>query len=155
MNKLDEILTLDDRLQAFYHVVDYYLTVSQAGRERVREGWDFKTKWLYPNQYTLAIRISDDKTCEERINASLVYYSLSDMQGDVRDNLIGLALIYHSALEVGMDVNKLFMHVIEKSSEKTSSILTGFINREDKDLSLGSFRLEKHKVDNGIKFKSK
>ena len=91
-------------------------------RETVQLG-----RWRSPDLRTLADRAIKDGPTQQRIRVALLLASIEDGRHDLRDSLISLTLIYHSALAVGMDVEGLFREVAEISSDPMASVLQDFL----------------------------
>ena len=62
---------------------------------------------------------------------------------DFRDTLIGFCVIYHSAIEIGLDPKKLFEEIAEISSPNFAKELKRFIDRSEEDKALEAFCLER------------
>jgi hypothetical protein len=138
---LNEIFNLDDRREAFYMLVDYYISASDDERERLRKTWDYSKKWIYPNIETLAVDLPGERSCEERIRASLILNSILEeyYKRDMRDCLVLLCVKYHIAIEIGLDPRKLFEEVAKISSKEFAIELRDFIERPDADKALEAF----------------
>ena len=144
MLSLNEILNLPDRHEAFYMLADYYSSTSDNERENIRKSWDFNKEWIYPNYKTLAVSLPGERTCEERIRASLIFDSIGEYKApDFRETLIGFCLIYHSAIEIGLDPKKLFEEVAQISSPNFAIELKRFIDRSEEDKALEAFGLKR------------
>jgi hypothetical protein len=144
MLSLKEILNLSDRHEAFYMLVDYYSSASDIERENIRNSLDLNKKWIYPKPETLAISLPGERSCEERIRASLIFDSIEEYKvPDFRETLIGFCLTYHCAKEIGLDHKKLFEEVAKISSPNFAKELKRFIDRSDEDKSLEAFGLKR------------
>ena len=90
-----------------------------------------------------AVVVNEQKSCRERIEASLIYDSLENFKiEDINDKLIGLAVIYHSCIEAGLDPKYEFEYIASLSSYKFAKFLRDFIKRSPKDKSLKAFFLK-------------
>jgi len=137
---LRDILNMPDRAEAFYLLVDYYKATSDNERENIRQSWDYGKEWVYPNPETLAVNLSGKHSCEQRIIASLVCYSINAyIPQDSREILIAFCVIYHSAREIGLDIDILFKEVAKISSSKMALLMLKFIERPERDKSLKAF----------------
>jgi hypothetical protein len=144
MLSLNEILNLPDRGEAFYQLAEYYRTATENERENIRNSLDLKKEWVYPNYKTLAVSLPGERSCEERIRASLIFDSIEEYKvPDFRETLIGFCLTYHCAKEIGLDPNKLFEEVAKISSPNFAKELKKFIDRPEEDKSLEAFGLER------------
>ncbi len=141
---------MDDRYYAFIALTKYYEQANSKEREGIRKEWDFGKKWKYPNQSTLANELNDALSSEERIKASLIYDSIEDFKYDGRENLVGLCIAYHSALEANLDPKLLFEDVAKISSDRVAVFIRQFLSRTDEDRSLKAFLLKKVVVDGRI-----
>jgi hypothetical protein len=146
---LDDILKMHDRKEAFMYLSRFYLNASERERADIRDRWDFSVAWGFPVQSRLACRTGETYSCEDRIIASLVYYSIEDMKQEDRDIVIGLCVIYHSCILAGLDPTKLFGRVADVSSQKTATALYEFLNRNPRDRSMEAFFLKPHKNSDG------
>lgn len=155
MLSLSDILDFDDRAEAFYMLVEYYKSASDNERESIRDSWDFNREWTFPDQEVLAIDLPNERSCEERIQASLILDSITeDFRIDSRDTLVGFCPIYHSAIEVGLAPEKLFAEVAEISCSEFALLLQEFISRPDEGKSMKAFGWERIVESDGkIRFK--
>lgn len=127
----------------FFRLALYYKQVSSDEREQIRKDWDYNVEWDYPNPRRLACSVNEQKSCRERIEASLIYDSLENFKiEDINDKLIGLAVIYHSCIEAGLDPKYEFEYIASLSSYKFAKFLRDFIKRSPKDKSLKAFFLK-------------
>ena len=118
---ISELLKRDDRANAFFDLVDLYVKGPDSIRRQIRQGWDFNVEWKYPNSARLACSRGEKRSCQERLKASLVYYSIEDCRfGRSRENLIAFAAIYHSCVLAGVDPVSLFESVSAMSSDTTA-----------------------------------
>jgi hypothetical protein len=147
---IEEIITDPDRAEAYYRLASLYMQGPDEIREQIRQGWDFGLDWIYPNPTKLACSKNESHSCYEKILASLVYNSINDLRvRDLRDELIDIAITYHSCLAAGFDPREIFEKVASVSSLKTAQFLRDFINREPEDKSLEAFMLTKQKNVDG------
>jgi hypothetical protein len=151
MTKIDSVLAMSDRAKAYYELVKYYKYASAEERNMIRTGWDFNREWIYPDETTLACNISNMPSCAERIEAALMYDSIENFKFDKRDSLIGICIVYHSALEAGINVVQLFKDVAKISDQDVSNTLISFLERNEKDKSLKAFGLKKIVDECGIR----
>lgn len=93
-------------------------------RETVQLG-----RWRSPDLQTLADGANREVPAHQRIRIALMFQSIEDGRHDLRDNLTSLTLIYHSAVAMGMDVERLFQEVAAVSSERMGPVLRAFLAR--------------------------
>ena len=147
---LDNILTLSNREDAYYQLVSLFVQGTDDVRAQIRNGWDFGVAWIYPNPRRLACSIGEKHSCLERARALLVYDALNDLrQGDLRDELVALAVIYHACLSANINPIELFNEVASVSSAKTAKFLQDFVRRDEADKSLSAFMLIRNKNADG------
>ena len=146
---LKDILTMEDRKEAYMLISRYYMSTSNNERQNIRSKWDFDLKWSYPDQSRLACCIGEYHSTKERIEASLVYYSIEDNKQNQRETFVGLALIYHSCLFSDLDPDELFEQVAKVSSERFASVLRQFLLRDPNDKSMEAFLLKSQKNVDG------
>lgn len=150
LSPIEEIVRCQDREEAFYRLVSLYLQGPEAVREEIREKWDFGVEWTYPNPKRLACSTNERYSCMDKVLALLVYVAIVDLrQGDKRDELMTLAVVYHGCRVTGIDPKGLFEKVAVVSSTKTARFLLDFINRSSEDKSLEAFMLVVQKNADG------
>ena len=139
---LDEILKNPDRRKAYLDLAQEYMSRDQSFRDMVTQGWDFNVPWGYSDGCRLASTKADIVSPEIRIRTGLLYYSMAEKNSrDVRDDLMGIAICYHSCLAVGIDPDKMFRSVAEVSTPKVRKLLISFIERPDDRKSMKAFGL--------------
>jgi len=135
-DQLRKIFEEADPKEAFYKLYDLYVSADGEQREDIRKQWPFNRRWKLPDQTQLACVASGERSCEERIRASLAYDSIENFQEDWRENLTSMCRIYHSAILAGMDPDGLFREIAALSSARGASMIIGFLERNEKDRSL-------------------
>ncbi|MHB0916114.1 MAG: hypothetical protein ACYC5A_11210 [Thermoleophilia bacterium] len=139
---LVETITLPNREDAFMMLVDVFLNGTEELREEIRQRWDFGAEWIFPNMKRLACSNNEKWSSKERIVASLVYDAIVDLrEEDIKDELVTLAVIYHSCLAAGHDPHKIFGKIAAVSTDKTAAVLRDFVNRNPEDISIEAFML--------------
>lgn len=103
--------------QSAARLCSLYEAATPFQRQFMREAVQL-SRWRSPEHRTLAGGPTGSLATEERIRVALLMQSIEDGRHDLRDNLISLRLIYHSAAAVGMDVERLFEGVAAISSER-------------------------------------
>ena len=149
--RLQAILKERDRKEAFYKLASLYASAAAEDRKEIRYGWDFHRDWLLPDQNSLACQIPDEKPCEERIRASLIYYSIHDFRDDWRDSWLALPLIYHSAIHVGLNADSLFREVAALSGALAAQRMIEFIQRKASERSLAACKLAEVRTPQGVR----
>jgi len=149
--QLQNILAEPDRKHAFYNLASLYASVTAAQRKEIRNGWDFRRDWLLADQNSLACQIPGEKPCEERIRASLIYYSIHDFRDDWRDSWLALPLIYYSAVYAGLNADSLFREVAAISGVSAAQCMIEFIQRKASDKSLAACKLVEVLTAQGVR----
>lgn len=147
---LDGILKNPDRRKAYLDLAHAYITRDQSFRDMVTQGWDFNVEWKYSNGCRMASKNNEDGSPEINIRTGLLYYSIAEKDSrDVRDDLIGIAICYHSCLAAGIDPDEMFRSVAEVSTPKVRKLLIDFIERPDDNKSMKAFHLTRTDDENG------
>ena len=147
---IKEALQVVNRQDAYYHLVETYMQGPEEVREMIRRKWDFGVEWEYPNPRRLACLKNETHSCRERARALLTYEAIMDLrQGDPRDELMTLALVYHGCLTAGIDPKHLFEEVASVSTNRTARFLLDFVARPPEDKSLDAFMLAMEKNGDG------
>ena len=149
--QLQTLLTEPDRKEAFYRLASLYASAAADERQEIRYGWDFNCDWLVPDQNCLACRIPGEKSCEERLRASLIYYSIHDFRDDWRDSWLALPLIYHGAIHVGLNADSLFREVAALSGALAAKYMIEFIQRKSSDKTLDACKLVEIQTPQGVR----
>ena len=150
VSSIQEALRFADRQEAYYRLVSIYMQGPEEIREEIRKKWDFGVEWIYPNPRRLACSINETHTCRERALELLAYEAIMDLrQGDPRDELMTLAVVYHGCLAAGIDPKNLFSEVASVSSSRTARFLLDFVERSPEDKSLEAFMLVAEKNADG------
>jgi hypothetical protein len=144
--EIENIVKLQNREEAFYKLVTIFIEGPEQVREHIRKDWDYGVEWIYPNIRRLACIKNESRSSQERILALLVRRAIEDFgKGDMRDNLIALAVIYHSCVEAGLNPQEEFETVASIAPERTANILRGFVKRDKDNKSLEAFKLTAEK----------
>lgn len=138
---IDDILNLNDRAEAYYEIVNLFMSGSDDTRHFILKNWDFNAKWRYPNPYKLACKKNEMKSPTERIKASCFSLLASWSHIDIRDWLVAIAVIYHSIIEAGMDPNVELRKVIAVSPSDIGGEINRFLLRASADRSLEALLL--------------
>ena len=147
---LDGILKNPDRRTAYLDLAQNYMTRDQAFRDMVTQGWDFNVSWKYSDGRRLASTKNDIVSPEIRIRTGLLYYSIAEKYSrDVRDDLMGIAICYHSCLAADIDPETMFRSVAEVSTPKVRKLLVDFIERSDENKSMKAFSLVRINGEDG------
>lgn len=150
ISKLEEIIALPNREDAYYQLVSLFFDGPEEIREKIRHGWDFGVEWVYPNIRRLACCHNEKRLSSERIFASLAYDAIEDLQQeDPNEKLVAIAVIYHSCIAAGLDPEEVFKKVASISSQRMASFFLDFINRIPEDKSKEAFMLSSIKNTEG------
>ncbi len=147
-DRLMLVLKTQDRKQAFFDLCDLYHQVDAEQRDFLRSQWPFEREWFIPRDRTLLL--TDFFSSEQRLRAALIYESLEKGETDWRDNLVSLCAIYHSAVRLGLDPERLFEEVAELSGETMAGLLRAFYHRSPEDRSLEAFGYREEATPEGI-----
>lgn len=148
--QMEAILQCSDRGEAYYRLVALFLHGPDEVRDRIREGWDFRAQWVYPDSRRLACSINESHSSRERALASLAYYAIDEKRrSDRRDDLVDLAIIYHACIAGGLDPVEVFEEVASVSSPATAGFFMDFVNRRLEDRSMAAFMLVAEKTPDG------
>lgn len=141
--ELKKIIALPDREEAYYQLVELFLTGIGEIREEIITGWAYGTVWRIPSAPRLSCRVGESRSNRSRILALLAYYAISThaAKQDVRDILIALAVIYHCILRSGLDPAEIFGIVSKTAVPSVREIFDRFVGRDDAEKSLTAFRL--------------
>lgn len=147
--ELSDIITMPNRKNAFIALSKYYLNTRKDERQEIQSKWDFDVEWIYPDQFRLACQAGEQHSSLDRIEASLVYYSLESSDQNKRENLIAFCVIYNSCLFAGLNPEDIFNRVGKASGIEIESIFQSFLKRNAEDKSLDAFLLTSVKNKNG------
>lgn len=150
--KVDEILEMEDRLEAFMKLAFLYKSCNDKQRDWIRARWDFGVVWKYPRQWTLAQKIDGQPKPADRIYASLIHEAIQDSDEDTREQIFGFGVIYLSAQEIGLDPISVFSEVASMASQATSTRIMDFANRSEKDKSIEAFCLNRIPEKTGVRY---
>jgi hypothetical protein len=140
--KIEDIIKLSDREEAYYQLVGIFIKGPEQVREQIRNDWDYGVDWIYPNQRRLSCSKNEKRSSKERIIASLVYDAIENFrQEDFKDKLVAISVIYHSCIEAGFNPKDEFEFVASIASEKVARFLRDFLLRKKEDKSLEAFML--------------
>jgi hypothetical protein len=146
VDRLEDILTMTDRAEAYYRLIDYFVKSSDTERNRIRNSWSFGKEWTYPCRKTLVGVDPNQRSCYERIRALLTYYAFGDSEidkEDFRQGFVALALYYHALREIGQDPAILFEETAKISSPDMAIPLRRFITEKEENKSLEFFGIKK------------
>ena len=138
---------------AFHKLCNLYVAAAPAQRDQLRALVNLADHtWSIPMDSTLVDGTVHEFPPEQRIRANLIFHSIENARHDFRDNLISIALIYHSAVETGMDVEGLFLDVAAMSAPEMAQLLASFPRREPADRSLAAFGHRAVRTATGVKY---
>lgn len=150
MMDLKPIISMPDRREAYYLLVDEFLRGSEELRSYIVAKWDFGVSWEYPDQARLACTKGEPRTCEERIVASLAYDAIAaNHPVDLRDTLVAFAVIYNSCIAANVNPNDVFRRVASVSGSTVGREMIKFLDRREEDKNLAAFMLVARKNEEG------
>ena len=150
ITRIDEIVGLPDREEAYFQLASLFVQGPENMRKQIRNEWDFGVTWTYPNPRRLACSIRESHSCRERARAILIYNAINDLkQGDPRDELVSVAIVYHACLATNINPRELFEEVALISSPRIACFLKDFLRRDNDDKSLEAFMLVRKKNEDG------
>ena len=146
-----KIIDASDREGAYMQLANLYINGNEGIREFIYNNWDFGVFWILPNQRQLACNKNQRWSSIERIEASLCYTVLNATEENLREELIGLALIYNSCLVANLDPTKIFNKIAMIANLESKKVVLNFLDRTDIDKSLIAFHLKSEiNADNEI-----
>ena len=147
---LEPIIKNPDRKQALIDLAHEYMNRDQAFREMVTRDWDFGVPWIFPDVCRLASTKNEVDSPENRIRVFLVSFSITENDSyDIRDDLVGLAVVYHSCLAANIDPEKMFRSVADISTPKARKLLLNIIERSDNERSMKAFSIVRTDNEDG------
>lgn len=148
--KIEEILNLVDRSEAYIELARLYIVGADDIRVYIVKEWDFGVDWKLPNQARLACKYNEKWTCQERIEASLLYSVIAaNSISDYREELIAMAVIYHSCVVAALNPYDIFRKIAEISDLKSREFFLGFLDRSEENKSLAAFFLKAKNNNDG------
>ena len=152
LTRIMDILDEPDPKEALQQLTRLYQQASPQQRSDIRDQWNFNRAWRTPLARTLACHIDDEPTSAERIRTFLLYNAIEDFRRDARDNLVNLCVIYHAALEVGLDVGALFEEVAALASVEGAAQFRSFVHRSEADKALSAFGWRRKETGRGVEY---
>jgi hypothetical protein len=148
LDRLDKILEADNRKRAYFDLCDLYCQADAEQRDFLRAEWPLDREWLIP-LCTMLLH-SDAYPSQRRLRVALIYESLEKGEWDLRDNLVRISAIYHSAVRLGLDPQLLFEEVAGLSGEYMADLLRSFARRLPKERSIEVFGYQEKSSPGGI-----
>jgi len=148
--------------RAFIKLAELFVDTADVERARIRSEWDFGREWSVPR-----IRVVDEDhvafgpvegvdadghSSEQLLLAILVGLILRGPDDDMREDIAHIALVYHCALEAGVDPNLFFARVATVAGEPIGKYLNDFLRRPALDKSLWSMGYRKRRSGTDIIF---
>lgn len=145
---LSRIEKVSDRKKAFFDLCALYGQANTDQRSRLRTAWPMKRRWSLPLARTLLI--TDAYSSEQRVRAKLILLSLYESQSDFREDLIEMSAVYHCAVRIGLDPQRLFEEIARLSGEKIARHLRDFCHRLPEDRDIKAFGYHEEQTPDGI-----
>jgi hypothetical protein len=155
---------MEDREAAYVELAKLYAAGTGDDRRAIISGWDFGAEWKLPNGKRLACATGERYPPQDRIAARLLFgaiasatrfvcepntdraqYELAKSAGmrmvDYRDELVGLAIEYQSAVAAGLDAEGMFRTAAAISPKPVAQFIDAFAARPEGLKSLSAFLL--------------
>ena len=142
MSTITDFVSMKNRRDAFMALAAHFQVCSDGERQRLIQGWPFDAKWEYPSPWTLAWPDDSGYSSEARMLASLICDCLEGGKGDIRDVILGLAIVYNSAILAEIDPNALFARIIVIAPSNMGSVIKSFVSSPDASKSMKAFMLK-------------
>jgi len=178
-DRLDAVLREPDPYRAFMDLATLYRAASAEQQELIRKGWRcggarwgapsrllqqlreserrvdllrFARKWRLPDAARLLLPQAEPGAPEARLRALLVHQAIDGGEVDYRDNLMGIVLLYHAAVRLALDPDRLFEETAGISAPSMAALLRSFPRRASEDRSLAAFGYAERPTPDGILF---
>lgn len=138
---LDEILNMPDRDLASVEFARYFLALDTTEQERIAAEWPLGRTWKYPNAGQVGVQ-KGPLTCEDRAKALLVGQLLQP-GCDQRDDLMGLAMVYHGLRLSGADADGILRSIAATMDCPGARLIQAFMNRAPRHKSMSAFGLRR------------
>ena len=135
------LLAKRDRPETFIDFSERFLSAPRVEREQIASSWDPDLEWALPNPRRLACSGEGPGSAQQRIRADALFQALGFGVEGVRESLVGLAVVYHSARLAGMNSAELFREVAHAVGGKGAEALLAFASRDPEDRSMDAFAL--------------
>jgi hypothetical protein len=142
-----------DPAGAFLKLAALYRAADPAQRAAIRSEWPFGRRWRPPPDDAVLLPDPAGVSSEQRLRAALLYHVIEGGRIDYRDNLVSIAVLYHAALRLGLDVTALFEEMAGLSGETMAELLRSFLRRSPEDRCLWAFGWEEVSTPAGIRFR--
>ena len=119
-------------------IIDKFIVADKVGRQKIKNDVGQSEELLREclGMMRYAARQSVRQNSKDIFIKGLYANILEDNRQDFRDNIVGLTLLYHSAILIGLDPDKEFKKVANDTDGEGKKLLISFINRDSKDKTL-------------------
>jgi hypothetical protein len=119
----------------------------EAGSDDVRTGItsraDRKTSYLFLRFSDKAVLDAMRQNSEERVMRGLQALAIENCAADWRDSIFGAAALWHSALKIGADAERLFTSIASIALEPAKTrLFLSFLRRSPENRELAKFGLK-------------
>jgi hypothetical protein len=140
---------IDDEIT---NLVKGYLELDEGDKRTVRESVERDQKFVFlafaERMASLAIRLKS----REPLMLGMIAMFLQIGTGDVREDILRLALVHAAAQKIGMDPRSLFMESARQFGLDDTSGLDAFLHRSDEDKSINSMGYTEGTDEDGFRF---
>ena len=157
-----DILWDKNTRRAFVALARLFVETDHVERALIREEWDFGREWSMPRIRQIDVDHAvfgpvdgvdeDGNQAEALLTAILIFLVLRGPEDDRDEDIAHIGLIYHCALEAGVDPDLLFGRVAQVAGEPIGTYLTDFLRRTPFDRSLWSMGYRKRRVGVDVEF---
>lgn len=119
-----------------------FIVASSGERTEVVASWDPTLEWALPNPWRLACADDAPGSPTERIRTDLLFQALGLSDVDLRESIMGFAVVHNSCKMAGVDPRPIFEEIAEAVGGAASLALLDFANRDAEDQSMGAFMLK-------------
>ena len=144
----------DHRTEADFHkLCKLFRESTPAQRQQIRAFRNVSGgRWIVPAVDTLASGEPTAVPPEVRVRDALTWQAIEGGAHDIRDSLMSIVLIYHSAARLGMDVVALFDEVAELAAPDMREAIASFPRRAQEDRSLAAFSYVEIPTAKGVRY---
>jgi len=119
-----------------------FLAAPAAERAEVIGAWDLELRWALPDPWRLACADEGPGSPVERIRAELLFQVLGFSRVDLREVILGFAVVHHSCRLAGVDPSVVFEETAEAVGGAVARALRDFVRRDEADKTMEAFKLE-------------
>ncbi len=130
-----------DHPSAAFEFTQKFLSASISDRTAIVNTWNAQLAWALPNPWRLACTSEAPGSPQERILVDLLFQALGFSQGDSRESIMGLAVVFNSARLAGLEPRSIFEEVAQAVPGPARDALIAFARRDPEDQSMAAFML--------------